>query len=297
MSPMALLGLQFTFSLVLFALLAKWYITPALDKLPAQAALVPLFLVHALRYLPSTAFAPGQVGAAVPMNAMAEIAYGDLVSAVLSLIAAWVLYHRWKGAVLVAWVVNTLASLDWLTGVAAQTYGEPLTGMPRELEIKYALSALPPHLRDGATVYVLDLAKGYVMARQGTNSFSCFVARTEYSRAHFGDNLFIPVGYDTEGGEELSARVFRRRPLTDRGKDQPRGPQEPGGDGVERWHLSLPDAVGGRLHARADHHGVPRTRIAGSHDGGHAARHVLRAEPDDGRFRRWATPGELPLHV
>ena len=83
---MALLGLQFTFSFVLFALVAKWYITPALDKLPPQAALVPLFLVHALRYLPSSAFAPGQVGAAVPMNAMAEIAYGDLVSAVLSLL-------------------------------------------------------------------------------------------------------------------------------------------------------------------------------------------------------------------
>src|SRR5437667_6311158 len=114
MSPMALLGLQFTFSFVLFALVAKWYITPALDRLPPQAALVPLFLVHALRYLPSSAFAPGQVGAAVPMSAMAEIAYGDLVSAVLSLIAAWVLYHRWSRAVLVAWIVNTLASLDWL---------------------------------------------------------------------------------------------------------------------------------------------------------------------------------------
>ena len=111
---MALLGLQFTFSFVLFALVTKWYITPALDKLPPQAALVPLFLVHALRYLPSSAFAPGQVGAAVPMNAMAEIAYGDLVSAVLSLFAAWVLYHRWSGAVLLAWIVNILASLDWL---------------------------------------------------------------------------------------------------------------------------------------------------------------------------------------
>ena len=58
MSPMALLGLQFTFSLVLFALVAKWYITPALDRLPPHAALVPLFLVHALRYLPSSLVPP-----------------------------------------------------------------------------------------------------------------------------------------------------------------------------------------------------------------------------------------------
>lgn len=59
-------------------------------------------------------FAPGQVGPTVPMNVMAEIAYGDLASAVLSLIAAWVLYHGWKGAVLVAWIVNILAGVDWL---------------------------------------------------------------------------------------------------------------------------------------------------------------------------------------
>jgi hypothetical protein len=46
---MALMGVQFTFSLVLFTLVAKWYIWPALRDLPASAALVPLFLVHALR--------------------------------------------------------------------------------------------------------------------------------------------------------------------------------------------------------------------------------------------------------
>ena len=49
MSPTALLGVQFTFSLVLFALVANWYIAPALARLSVFQALVPLFLVHALR--------------------------------------------------------------------------------------------------------------------------------------------------------------------------------------------------------------------------------------------------------
>jgi hypothetical protein len=35
---------------------------------------------------------------------------------------------------------------------------EPL---PRDLEIQLALSALPPHLRDNATVYVLNPDKGF----------------------------------------------------------------------------------------------------------------------------------------
>src|SRR5215471_2342722 len=114
MSPTTLLGVQFTFSLVLFALVAKWYIAPVLAKLSISQALVPLFLVHALRYLPSSAFAPGQVGAAVPMRAMETIAYGDLASAVLAIVAAAFLYYRWRGAIAVAWIVNVVMSLDWI---------------------------------------------------------------------------------------------------------------------------------------------------------------------------------------
>ncbi len=114
MTPTALTGVQFSFSLLLFALVAKWYISPALRELPASAALVPLFLVHALRYLPSSAFAPGQVDPTVPMNALAAIAYGDLGSAVLALIAALFLRYQWSGAIGVAWTVNIVTSIDWL---------------------------------------------------------------------------------------------------------------------------------------------------------------------------------------
>jgi hypothetical protein len=114
MSPTTLTGVQFTFSTVLFALVAKWYISPALNRLPVPSALVPLFLVHALRYLPSSAFAPGQIDPRVPTSAMNAIAYGDLASAVLALIAALFLHYRLSGAIGVAWTVNIVTSLDWL---------------------------------------------------------------------------------------------------------------------------------------------------------------------------------------
>ena len=116
MRPEALMGVQFTFSVVLFGLVAKWYVSPLLNALPTPAALVPLFLVHALRYLPSSAFAPGQVGAGVPMQAMRAIANGDLASAVLALIAALFLYYGWRGAIGVAWLVNIVTGLDWING-------------------------------------------------------------------------------------------------------------------------------------------------------------------------------------
>ena len=114
MNPMAVSGVQFTLSLIVFSLAAIWWVAPALNKLPLQSALVPLFFVHALRYLPSTAFAPGQVGADVPADAMATIAYGDLLAAVLAIVAIVFLHYRWRGALGVAWGVNILASLDWL---------------------------------------------------------------------------------------------------------------------------------------------------------------------------------------
>ncbi|HEX6465210.1 MAG TPA: hypothetical protein VFZ98_12185 [Vicinamibacterales bacterium] len=111
---MALLAMQFTFSLVVFGLVAKWYITPVLNARPTTAALVPLFLVHGLRYLPSSAFAPGQIDDRVPMKAMATIVYGDLGSAVLAIVAAVFLYYRWRHAIAVAWIVNIVTSLDWI---------------------------------------------------------------------------------------------------------------------------------------------------------------------------------------
>ena len=114
MNPLLLFGVQFTLSVMIFAIVAKWYIAPALNKLPIHDALVPLFLVHALRYLPSSAFAPGQVDPKIPMDAMAGIAYGDLASAILALIAVVFLRYRWSGAVGIAWLVNAVTSLDWL---------------------------------------------------------------------------------------------------------------------------------------------------------------------------------------
>ncbi len=71
--------------------------------------------------------------------------------------------------------------------------------MPVDLETDFALSALPPHLRDAATVYLLDPEKGYYIARQGTNGFSTFVNRTEWEWAEFVQDTYAAISYDAEG--------------------------------------------------------------------------------------------------
>src|SRR5260370_33140456 len=77
---------------------------------------------------------------------------------------------------------------------------EPL---PRDLEVQLALSALPSHLRDDATVYVLNPAKGFEIAREGTNGFHALVARTEddtfrgsWPLTEYRDDIIYPISFD-----------------------------------------------------------------------------------------------------
>lgn len=78
-----------------------------------------------------------------------------------------------------------------------------LEKMPPALETDFALSSLPPQLRDGATVYLLDPAKGYYVARQGPNGFICFVARTEWEWGVFAKNEAAAISYDAEGARTI----------------------------------------------------------------------------------------------
>jgi hypothetical protein len=71
--------------------------------------------------------------------------------------------------------------------------------MPADLETALALSALPPTARSAATVYLLDPAKGYYVARKGTNGFACLISRTEWEWGDFRNDLFAPMGFDPEG--------------------------------------------------------------------------------------------------
>ena len=88
---------------------------------------------------------------------------------------------------------------------------EPL---PRDLEIQLALSALPPHLRDNATVYVLNPDKGFEVARKGTNGFHAFVARTgddafrgSWPLTEYRDDVLYPISFDAAGAK-AQMRIF-----------------------------------------------------------------------------------------
>jgi hypothetical protein len=87
-------------------------------------------------------------------------------------------------------------------GVSAspsQATGTTIEQMPAKLETEFALSALPRALREKATVYLLDPAKGYQLSRQGTSGVTCLVQRTVWEMADFRDDIYIPLCYDAVG--------------------------------------------------------------------------------------------------
>ena len=103
-----------------------------------------------------------------------------------------------------------------------QKYGDwKLERMPAVLETDFALSALPPHLRDAATVYLLDPNKGYYIARQGTNGFSTFVNRTDWEWAEFVPDSYAAISYDAEGAKTYLPVFFAVAEMRASGKYSP----------------------------------------------------------------------------
>src|SRR5216684_8401724 len=108
-----------------------------------------------------------------------------------------------------------LALLFSITASAQNGEGpKKLEPLPRDLEIQLALSALPPHLRDNATVYVLNPDKGFEVARKGTNGFHALVARTgddtfrgTWPLREYRDDILYPISFD-EAGAKAQMRVF-----------------------------------------------------------------------------------------
>jgi hypothetical protein len=82
-----------------------------------------------------------------------------------------------------------------LVGISARP-GQAVEQMPAKLKTQFALSALPPALRDRATVYLLDPERGYQLSRQGTSGLTCLVERTAWELADFRDDIYIPLCYD-----------------------------------------------------------------------------------------------------
>jgi hypothetical protein len=117
MEPLTIFGLQFFLSLVLFGLLAKWFLAPWLKGRTRSQALFWLTLPHATRHIGLVFLVPGVVSPSLPSSFAAAAGYGDLAAGLLALLALVALRNGWSGTVALVWLFNVVGTGDLLNAL------------------------------------------------------------------------------------------------------------------------------------------------------------------------------------
>jgi hypothetical protein len=127
---MNILTINLIFSTLVFWIAAKIYLIPKLDELEPSVIVRPILLLHSLRHLGLMFLAPGAVYTGIPPEFATPAAFGDLLTAVLALIAlAAVSARAVAGRPLVA-LFNIVGTLDLIDAIALATIynAAPLMG-------------------------------------------------------------------------------------------------------------------------------------------------------------------------
>lgn len=117
MGNVGVFWLQILTSVVVFSLIAVWYVWPYLTKLPLRSALIALLFVHVFRYVGMTELVSGMIDPRLPAEFTSSAAYGDLLEAALALLSIFTLRSNWRFAIPLVWVTNTWGFVDLLNGL------------------------------------------------------------------------------------------------------------------------------------------------------------------------------------
>ena len=112
MSPLGVFGISIVFGLIVWGIVIARHLWPELRGLPCANALRPLLVLHVFRFVGLSFLVPGVVSPDLPAAWARPAAYGDLIAAVLALLALAVLKGR-LGVPLV-WLFNVWGSADLL---------------------------------------------------------------------------------------------------------------------------------------------------------------------------------------
>jgi len=118
---MNILTVNLLFSTLVFWIAAKLYLLPRLAEFEPRTILLPILLLHAMRHLGLMFLAPGAVFPGVPSQFAYPAAFGDLLAAVLALIAIPAVATRWRYAKLLVWIFNIEGTLDLIDAISLAT--------------------------------------------------------------------------------------------------------------------------------------------------------------------------------
>jgi len=113
----ALFGLSVLMSFLAFAIVTKLYILPRLRVMQREEALLPLVVPHAFRFVGLSFLVPGVVSPSLSPAFAVPAAYGDLVAAILAMVATLSLSARVPWAIALVWGFNVWGTVDLLNAI------------------------------------------------------------------------------------------------------------------------------------------------------------------------------------
>lgn len=118
---------QLTLSVVVFSLIAKWFVVPHLAGKPTNQALMVLTLPHTMRHVGLSFLVPGLVDESLLSSFAAKAAYGDFATGLIALVALVALRGEWRIALPLVWLFNIVGTVD-LTNALRQADNVPNLG-------------------------------------------------------------------------------------------------------------------------------------------------------------------------
>jgi len=119
-----ILTVNLVFSTLVFWVAARLYVLPQLHRCEPRTLLLPILVLHSLRHLGLMFLAPGATYAGVPPQFAYPAAFGDLLAAVLALMAIPAVAARARGAKVLVWVFNIEGSVDLIAAIVLATVYE-----------------------------------------------------------------------------------------------------------------------------------------------------------------------------
>jgi len=117
MDTLAIFGLQLSLSLIVYSLMAKWYVAPWLAEKPIHLALIALIFPHAFRHIGLAFLVPSLVAQPLPGSFAFPAAYGDFVTGLLALLSLVALRGGWGLALPLVWLFNIVGTVDLLNAL------------------------------------------------------------------------------------------------------------------------------------------------------------------------------------
>jgi hypothetical protein len=104
--------ISYAVAFLVFGLIGRWYVWPAVKDRSLKIALTPLLLYACLRVNGLMFLMPGLVSPELPKSFAVPTAYGDLTAVVLALLALACVRAESAAAVPMLWVFNIVGLLD-----------------------------------------------------------------------------------------------------------------------------------------------------------------------------------------